>query len=102
MSEVRFKTVAWGIVDASAGFLTFGRGCTLTRNGVGDFEINLSDGFELDDSEMMIDLTPINTAGHVVFVLPSTDTAKGVNTFDTGGLAADIDFFFEIRRLIIA
>ena len=96
------QTVAWGKID-SDGTLLFGRGLQGTaRIGLGVYEITLLSGFQLDDTEMMITLTPAIGESRSINVMPSSDLVKEIQTRTTdGAMPIDTPFYFLIERLNI-
>lgn len=93
-----FRDIAWGLVTG-AGVLTNGRGCTVSRTGVGVYEITLSAGLLVDDTEMMMTVTPIDPTNLHANANAGTPAVKNVVTFNTAGLATDADFCFKIEAL---
>jgi hypothetical protein len=96
------QTVAWGKVD-SDGTLLFGRGLQgSARTGVGAYEITLLSDFQLDDTEMMITLTPTVDESRSFNVMPSSDLVKEIQVRSTdGAFPVDTPFYFKIERLNI-
>lgn len=96
------QIVAWGKIDTD-GTLLFGRGLqSSSRSGMGVYELTLLSGFQLDDTEMMITITPTIDASRSINVMPSSDLVKVVQTRTTdGAMPTDTPFYFKIERLQI-
>ncbi len=99
MSSSLFRDLAWGVVTGATGVLVNGRGCTVVRTGAGEYEITLSEGLAVADSETMMTVTPIDPTNlHANFDVGTT-TVKKVKSFNTAGLLTDADFCFKIEAL---
>lgn len=96
------QTVAWGKIDDD-GTLLFGRGLqSSVRTGPGVYELTLMAGFQLDDTEMMITLTPAIDESRSFNVMVSSDLVKEVQARTTDGAApTDTPFYFHIEKLDI-
>ncbi len=92
-------TIAWGLVDTD-GTLLKGRGAISSRSAAGAYDLTLSSNLQVDDTEMMITLTPnISGAAIVQAADGGSDTIKPVETFNAAGVATDAKFFFKIEKL---
>ena len=94
------KTVAWGLVGED-GELYAGRGATITRTGVGRYDILYSTNFEFDGEQIMVTLTPDMGAAHIIHRQGGTDEKTKVVSYDAAGVATDVSFYFKIEALKI-
>jgi hypothetical protein len=90
-------TNAWAFLRNAAGVAIAAKGCTLTVNGVGDYTLNLNQA--ADSLETAITVTP-ETAGRMVAIVHTSDTAKQILTYDDAGVAADADFTALVERIL--
>lgn len=93
------------VILHAAGFVTGGTGAlgvnaanvaSVVRNGAGDYTINL--GTEIDPTERVVTIQPVNAAARTPTVQAETDASLQVLTWDAGGLAGDSDFHFAVWR----
>jgi hypothetical protein len=91
------NVIAGGRVIAATGVGTNIFGCVTGRTGAGVYTITMSE-IDVDITECMIIVTPINAAARIATIAHTTDALKGVNIFDAAGAAADSDFSFTIYR----
>lgn len=98
------RTIAWGIIDGGAGTLV-GRGATLDKQATGNYNIELSDGLQVDESEMMATFTPINNNDWGTYslftVLGEPDRIKNVQWRNNVGALIDVEFYFKFEKLEI-
>ena len=70
----------------------------VVRNGVGDYTVTL--GTDIDITNRTVKLTLKNAAGEIS-VGAEDDMSVQVLAFDSGGVAADRDFYIEVTRRTI-
>ena len=95
------KTIAGGFVAAGGPFA--GRGATVVAAGAGVY--NITTDQQIDPTQKIINVLPLDAAGVIANVTADADAVFQVTTFTlpaglaAGPVAADHDFYFEVKAI---
>lgn len=87
---------AYGSVNGTTGATVSGAGFTPARSAKGVYTLTLDQA--ADSEECAVIATPRGATAGYATVAQTSDTQKTVNTFDSAGAAADLDFDFLLLR----
>ena len=102
MATMQAQIVAAGFVTGATGAFA-GRGATVAHPGAGIFTITTD--IEIDPTQKIVSAVIQNAANGIAIVLADTDATVQIGTFNlpaalaAGPVAADFNFYFEIKKM---